>query len=143
MDRVLGRRFLLIVAVLMGLTALAASVAPRDPRVSERQAATPTPAAPAPEATPGADPAPDADVVRTIDAARTGAPRRVRATVGERVAIIVESDELDSVALGELEVEAVDPDSPARFQLLAEEAGSHPITLLEQDRRIGVLEISD
>ena len=41
----LGRRFLILVAVLMGLTALAASVAPRQqtPR-EERQAATPTPA---------------------------------------------------------------------------------------------------
>jgi hypothetical protein len=41
----LGRRFLILVAVLMGMTALAASVAPRQP-VSERdrQEATPSPA---------------------------------------------------------------------------------------------------
>ena len=42
----LGRRFLILVAVLMGMTALAASVAPRQSTTSEeRQAATPTPAA--------------------------------------------------------------------------------------------------
>ena len=39
----LGRRFLLLVAVLMGLTALAASVAPREPLVRDRRAATPSP----------------------------------------------------------------------------------------------------
>ena len=42
----LGRRFLIIVAVLMGLTALAASVAPRQSATPEEQReATPTPAA--------------------------------------------------------------------------------------------------
>ena len=40
----LGRRFLILVAVLMGLTALAASVAPRQPVNSERRESTPTPA---------------------------------------------------------------------------------------------------
>ena len=39
----LGRRFLILVAVLMGLTALAASFAPRQPTPrEERQASTPT-----------------------------------------------------------------------------------------------------
>ena len=48
----LGRRFLLLVVVLMGLTALAATIAPREPLIRDgaRRTATPTPT-PAVEAT--------------------------------------------------------------------------------------------
>ena len=38
--------------------------------------------------------------------------------------------------------ETAEPDSPARFELLAEIPGTYAIELLEAERRIGVLEIS-
>ena len=127
----LARRLLIALAVLMALTALAASVAPRDRAPQEDD----TPAQAAPSA-PAREP-----VHETLDAAGEG--QRVVARVGQDVVIIVRSEELDTVTLAEVGAETAEPDSPARFELLADVPGSYPIELLEADRRIGVLEISD
>jgi hypothetical protein len=128
---VLARRLLIIAAVLMGLIALAAGVAPRE---SAREATTPS----AP--TRGAA-TPVAAVERTLDAASSD--QEVAARVGQTVHIIVESNELDSVALGDLDVETADPESPARFEWLADVPGSYPIRLLQAGRTIGTLEVRD
>jgi hypothetical protein len=125
----LARRLLIALAVLMALTALAAGVAPRDAPVSDDgPAATAAPRQPA-----------RAPVEKTLDAGQEG--QRVVARVGQNVTIIVESAELDSVSLAEVGVKTAEPDSPARFELLAEVPGTYAIDLLESKRRIGVLEI--
>jgi hypothetical protein len=129
---VLARRLLIALAVLMALTALAAGLAPRESPL--RDDASPTPSAAAGE--PGEEP-----VEATLDAESEG--QRVEARVGQMVRIVVNSAELDSVELAEVGTETVEPDSPARFELLAEIPGSYAIELLEAERRIGVLEISD
>jgi hypothetical protein len=125
----LGRRLLILVAVLMGLTALAASVAPRQPVTrEERRAATPTPTATgAPTAT---------TVKRTL---RTSdGDGRVTVRAGDVVDLMVTGPERDSVmVLGR--IDTIDPTTPARFSLLAAESGEHPIELVEADRRIGTL----
>ena len=128
----IGRRLLIALAVLIALTALAAGVAP-EPRPSSDDAAD---ASPVPE--PSGE-----QVERTLSTRARGTDRRITAAIGDTVRLTVEGDEVDSVALGELEVEPIDPDSPAIFDLLAEEPGSYPIRLLEADRTIGTLEISD
>jgi hypothetical protein len=128
---VLARRLLIALAVLMVLTALAAGLSPRESTVGEDSAATP--AAPT-------EPAP-APVQETLDAAAGG--QRVVARVGQSVTIVVRSAELDSVSLAEVGTKTTEPDSPARFELLAEVPGTYPIELLEAGRRIGVLEIRD
>ena len=125
----LARRLLIALAVLMLLTALAASVAPRESAVQDDTAATP--AAPA---TATVEP-----VQATLDA--SAKDQRVQARVGQTVTIVVRSDTLDTVSLTDLGAETTEPDSPARFELLADGPGSYPIELLEADRRIGVLEI--
>ena len=125
----LGRRFLILVAVLMGLTALAATVAPRQPVTREdRRAATPTPRP---------DGAPTATAVkRTLSTSDSGARVSVRA--GDVVELTVTGPERDSVmVLGR--IDAIDPTTPARFSLLVGEPGVHAIELLEADRRIGTL----
>ena len=127
----LARRLLIALALLMAITALAAGVAPRES--TQREDASPTPAA---SAAPAAEP-----VEATLDAQSEG--QRVEAEVGQIVRIVVTTDELDSVQLAELGTETADPDSPARFELLAEVPGTYPIELLEAERRIGELEISD
>ncbi len=38
-------------------------------------------------------------------------------------------------------IDAIDPTTPARFELIAEDAGVYPIRLIEADRRIGRLDI--
>ena len=127
----LARRLLLALAVLMLLTALAASLAPRKTALQGDSAATP--AAPA---EPAVEP-----VQQTLDASAEG--QRVLARVGQTVTIVVRSDTLDTVSLAEVGSETTEPDSPARFELLADVPGSYPIELLEAGRRIGVLEIRD
>ena len=127
----LARRLLIALAVLMALTALAAGLAPRETALREDSSATPAaPTAPAQE-----------PVQETLDAAMEG--QRVQARVGQSVTIVIRSDELDSVSLAEVGTKTAEPDSPARFELLAEVPGTYPIELLEAGRRIGVLEIRD
>jgi hypothetical protein len=127
---VLARRLLIALAILMALTALTAGLAP-EPRPDEERAATP--AASAPAAPP---------VTATLSSDPGAAERTVEAELGQTVQLTVEGDELATVALGELEIEVVDPESPARFELLADVAGDYPITVLEDERRIGLLRIS-
>jgi hypothetical protein len=131
----LGRRFLLIVAVLMGLTALAASVAPRDPALRGSQAER-TERAPAPTF-PGGSP-----TLQTIqrEISAHAESQRIVVHAGDLLELEVAGSETDAVALlGE--VDAVAPGTNARFHILAEEPGEHPIELLEAGRRIGTLVI--
>jgi len=130
LGRVLGRRFLILVAVLMGLTALAASVAPREPARESSREATPTPA-----------PA-DAPTLVTVEKALDIEAGDARLTVreGDLVELTVSGDERDSVMVLD-RIDVVDPTTPARFSLLAGEPGEYPIELLESDRRVGTLVI--
>jgi hypothetical protein len=125
----LGRRFLILVAVLMGMTALAASVAPRQP-VSERdrQEATPSPA---PTGT-----ATLATVVREV----TTTEADVTVNEGDLVELTISGPERDSVMLLD-RMDTIHPDSPARFSLLAGEPGEYPIELVEAGQQIGTLTI--
>jgi len=133
----LGRRFLLLVAVLMGLTALAASVAPRQPINRDgRGTATPT-------ATPAlsADGTSDLETVpKRLNTAE--GVTRVVVDEGDLVDLEVSGSELDSVTLRD-EVVALDPDSPAVFSLLADEPGEYPIELLDAERQVGTLVVRE
>jgi hypothetical protein len=134
---VLGRRLVILVAVLMGLTAFAASVAPtpENPRRGARGTPTPSPS-PAPATSVG-DPA---AVSVTMESAQQ--PQQVEATVGDDVALEVEADAVDSVVIDGLDaVQAVAPDSPARFDLFADRIGTYPIRLLDSGRQLGELVI--
>jgi hypothetical protein len=125
----LGRRFLLLVAVLMGLTALAASIAPREPLVRERGGPAPTPT-----------PTAEANAVRTVTktiSADTG-HARVVVREGDVVELTVDASDVDTVQLMD-EFRPVEADSPAVFNLLADRPGSYPITLLDAQRRVGTL----
>ena len=127
---VLARRLLIALAVLMGLTALAAGVAPRRPVPGGFGAEAP------PVASAGQPPRP---LERVLDADAAG--QRVRARVGQPVVIEVRTDVLDTVSLAEYGNQPAEPDSPARFELLADTPGRYAIDLLEAGRRIGVLEV--
>jgi hypothetical protein len=141
---VLGRRILVLMLVLLGLTALAASVAPR-PQVAPRGGL----ARPSPSPVPTASPAPTAApagstiVERTLRADPGNPPVRVRARVGDTVRLTVGAEQVvDTVRIdGFDKLDPVEPGAPATFELFAEEPGEHVILLLEADRRIGRLEI--
>jgi hypothetical protein len=130
---VLARRLLLLAAVLMLLAALAASIAPRD-------------------LTGGDDPPPESTnlpagrpVAREITATPGAAPARVAVNRGDTLALQVSGDLLDEVLIERLDlIDPIEPSTPARFNLLIDApAGSYPIRLIDADRRIGSIVISD
>jgi hypothetical protein len=125
----LGRRFLILVAVLMGMTALAASVAPRQPvRDQERRESTATPA-------PAGSP-----TLVTVEKQLTTSDADVTVNEGDLVELTISGPERDSVMLLN-RMDTVDPESPARFSLLAREPGEYPIELVGAGRQIGTLTI--
>ena len=127
----LARRLLLFAAVLLLLATLAAALAPRPPL---------------PDAPPSALPAADGGagtIERTISA-EPGARTAITLRKGEILQLEVAGDMLDSVQLVGLDrIDGVEPLTPARFQVLGERPGVYPIRLIEADRRIGRLEITE
>ena len=126
-----------IVLSLVGLMVLVVTIAPPDRGPGMAWSArTPTPAPPSAADGPGR-------VRRLGDA--VGGPGRegqtVEAELGDRVEMIVDGDALDSVALGDLSMKSVEPGVPARFELLADTAGAYPVVLVNENRRIGTLEV--
>jgi hypothetical protein len=135
----LGRRLMVLMAVLLGLTALATALAPR-PRVAREGAATPQPA-PTVVARPAVEPSQARIVERTLEA-DPARPAVVRARVGDTIRLVVRGQLLDSVEVEGLgAIEQVEPDSPARFELFADQRATHGIRLVDADKRIGRLEI--
>ena len=124
----LGRRFLILVAVLMGMTALAASLAPRQPVSQQERESTPTPA---PAGTP---------TLVTVEKQLTTADANVTVEQGDLVELTISGPESDSVMLLD-RMDTIHPDSPARFSILADEPGEYPIELVDADREIGTLVI--
>jgi hypothetical protein len=130
---VLSRRLLLLAAVLMLLAALAASIAPRD----LTQGDDPPPAA--------TDLPAGTSVAREISAAPGAAPARIAVSRGDLLQLEVSGETLDTVLLERLDLlDSIEPSTPARFNILVDApAGSYPIRLVEADRRIGSIVISD
>ena len=139
---VLGRRLLVIFAVLLGLTALVTSLAPRPtvrPGSVGAGTSTPTPT-PTPSPTPAGE---STRVERTIsaDAGRTRA--RVRARAGDVLHLTVSGEVFDAVEVGGLgKLEPIEPGSPARFEMLLDTPGEFRVTLLEAQRAVGLIEVA-
>jgi hypothetical protein len=127
-----ARRLLIVLAVLLGLTALAAGVAPRS--TLDHDAPPPVAAAPTPAPATGT-------VQKTLDAQSTG--QRVEARIGQTVTITVKSDTLETVTLDQYGDKTAEPDSAAQFELLADVPGSYPITLQDSGQEIGELDIRE
>jgi plastocyanin len=126
----------LIVLSLVGVLVLVATIAPPNPGSKQRDRAQATPRA---SAAPLTDPE-AFDVSATLSATR-GKPATVEAELGDRVQITVEASRPDSVALGDLSMQEVEPGIPARFELLADTPGDYPLALVNEGRRIGTLEV--
>jgi hypothetical protein len=125
----LARRLLLLAAVLMLLTALAAGLAPQPPV----DKAPPAERSSLPAGSP----------VRKEIPAEPGADTRVVVNRGDLLQLEVSGNTFDSVLIERLDrMDAVEPTTPARFEILADApAGVYPIRLVDADRRIGTLEI--
>jgi hypothetical protein len=129
----------LLVLVLLGVMVLVVTVSPPD-RGTGNASRTPVTAAPRAAALTLTDPN-AFDVSETLSVAVAGAPRTIEAEVGDRVEITVEGADADSVSLGDLGIDDLEPSSPARFELLADTPGTYPLVLGNDGRRIGTLEI--
>ena len=125
----LARRLLLLAAVLMILTALAAGLAPRE------EATAPPPVGTLPAGKP---------VVERIPA-DPGSDSRVAVQRGDLLELEVAGDMLDSVLIERLDrIDAIEPTTPARFNMVVEATpGVYPIRLVEADRRIGAIQITN
>jgi hypothetical protein len=137
-----GRRLIILVAVLMGLTALAASVAPPPESTRRDRQGTPTPSPTPPPATP--DTAVTGAVAARVEIGSPGGRlTRVRARVGNTVTLDVSGDVVDAVVIDDLPViEPIDPDSPAHLEVVPSAPGRFPIRLLDADRQIGSLDVT-
>jgi len=136
---VLGRRLLVLFAVLLGLTALVTSLAPR-PTARQDDAGVSTPA---PTPAPTRAPASSRRLERTISA-DDGRPRaRVRVRAGDVLALTVRGDVLDGVEIAGLgKLEPIEPGSPARFEMLLDTPGEFRVTLLDARRPVGLIEVA-
>jgi len=74
-----------------------------------------------------------------------GADSRIAVSRGDTLELEVTGNTLDTVLLERLDrIDPIDPTTPARFNLVIDApAGSYPIRLVEADRRIGSIVISD
>jgi hypothetical protein len=138
-----GRRLVILVVVLMGLTALAASVAP-PPETPRRTPGGTPPRTPSP-ATPTPEPVAASEVVvGRLDATPPpGALPRVRAHVGATVRLDVTGDVVDAVVVTGLPaIEPIDPSTPAQLELTPDRPGEFRIRLQDAARDIGVLDVT-
>lgn len=139
------RRLLLFVAVLLGLTALAASIAPRESTREGGNEPAQVKPLPSPSPSPGAarrqPPPPGVDVRATLSE-RALKTRRVRARVGQVVRLEVQAFSTDFVAIKDIGVmEPTDPDAPTELEFLADRTGTFAVTVSERDRPIGVIDV--
>jgi hypothetical protein len=143
----LGRRLLLLVAVLLATGAIAAALTPRDLRDSDQTTSTtaPPPAATTAPGLPGATGGTSAgthEVNRTVDA-EGAEPAVVRARMGNLLHLVVRAPSPDVVELdGTGRFDSVDSSTPARFDFFVETPGTFPIRLQETGREIGRLVVS-
>jgi hypothetical protein len=138
---VLGRRLLVLFAVLLGLTALVTSLAPR-PTITRPGVVSPSPSA---TATPSPEPArtDSRRIEQTISADAGHARARIRARVGDVLALTVKGDVLDGVEIEDAgKVEPIEPGSPARFEFLLDRRGELRIDLVDAERLIGLVQVS-
>ncbi len=136
----LGRRLLLLVAVLLATGAIAAALTPRDSGQT-----TPTTTAPTAPVVPGATGGTGAgarEVNRTVDA-EGAEPAVVRARIGDLLNLVVRAPSPDVVELdGTGRFDSVDSSTPARFNFFVENPGTFPIRLQETGQEIGRLVVS-
>jgi hypothetical protein len=132
----LVRRLLLLAAVLMLLTAVAASLAPRD--LTGEDEGVPVR---------GANDLPAGVTIAKSIPSTPGSDTRVEVSRGDtlELGVVADSDTLDTVLIERLDrIDPIEPETHARFNLLIDApAGTYPIRLVEADRRIGSIVIGD
>ncbi len=132
-----ARRLILVMLVLLVLSSILATLLPveRDGAGDESSSST----------TSTADrPQPEGELIRRAIAAGDPTPERIELGLGDQLELTVTSAKLADLveipAFGDLE--QVDPDFPAHFDLLALETGSFVVRLVEAQRPIARIEVT-
>jgi hypothetical protein len=127
---VAARRLLILMLVLLGVSTIAAALVPVDRNAGDEQTTNTTTATrqrPTGELVP-----------KSIDA-NAEEPKTIRVHVGDQLQLRVKSpkrpDEVEIPALDELD--DVDPDADAHFDLLLFDAGTYQVRLVDAQRKIG------
>ena len=137
----LGRRLLLLVAVLLATGAIAAALTPRDS--GQTTPTTTTSTTPALPGATGGTGAGAREVTHTVNA-EGAEPAVVRTQVGDLLHLVVRAPSPDVVELDGLgRFTSVDSSTPARFNFFVENPGTFPIRLQETGQEIGRLVVSE
>jgi hypothetical protein len=132
-----ARRLILAMLVLLVMSSVLAALVPIEPDEPEQSPTGST-------GTERSEPTPTGELVRRTIAADDPTPERIELGRGDQLDLAVTSAKLaDQVEIPAFGVtEDVDPDLPARFDLLALEAGSFPVRLVEAGRAIARIEVA-
>ena len=130
-----ARRLLILMLVLLGVSTVAAALVPVDPDAL-RDDSTTTSTRTATRAVTG-------KLKRASIDAGKGNAQTVRVRAGDQLQLRVESPRADEVEIPALDqLEDVDPDAPAHFDLLLFHDGRFPVRLVDADRQIGAIEVA-
>jgi hypothetical protein len=136
---VAARRLIMVMLVLLELSSILAALVPVErnrPGDDSSSSTTTTTRAPAP--------VPSGELVRRTIAADDPTPERIKLGLGDQLELTVTTaklpDQVEIPAFGQLD--DVDPDFPARFDLLALEPGSFAVRLVDAGRVVARIEVS-
>lgn len=134
-----ARRLVIVLVVMLGISALAAALAPVQRDRNATTETTTQPIAPPPIEEPGSG---GRLLEATIDA-DSGRITVVPLGAGDELQLRVRSKLLDQISIPELgQVQAVSPDAAASFDLLLDEPGNYAVRLVDENRLVGRLEVS-
>jgi hypothetical protein len=132
-----ARRLIIVMLVLLGVSTLAAALAPVDPGPESTSTSTRTATRERAQRTGG-------ELVRETIDVQSNQPMSIRLPVGDQLSLSVESRRFGQVEIRGLGLlDDVAPLDPARFDILADEPGRHQVRVLGEKREVGVLEFVD
>ena len=121
--------------VLLGVSTVAAALVPVDRNVGDEETTT--------SSTSTREPPTGRLKAKAIDAG-ADEPKTIRVQVGDQLQLRVTSRKPDQVEIAALDqLEDVDPEAPAAFDLLLFDKGRFPVRLVEEGRKIGEIVVDE
>jgi hypothetical protein len=137
---VVARRLLILLLVLLGISTLAAALAPVK---SPQDKTTTTTATTTTATTPSAPPVKSAGLFKYAIDANSKRVTVVDLYVGEELLLTVTSKLYDQVSIPKLgQIQPVSPGLAAKFDLYLDQPGEYAIRLVDENRLVGRLRVS-
>jgi hypothetical protein len=136
---VVARRLLILLLVLLGISTLAAALAPVKSPQDKTTTTTTTPTV----TTPSPPPAKSAGLFKYPLDANSGNVKVVELYAGEELLLTVKWKHYGQVSIPKLgQIEPVSPGFAAKFDLYLSQPGTYAVRLLPQNRLVGRLRVS-